>query len=255
MTPAQLSEAVLRSVREAAERGELGAVREVPERVGLRARGARAWGTGIALGLAARGGVPAGEVARAVRARLDGLPGVADVEVTAGGFLTVRLGEDADAALLREILQRPNAPTSEEDPARDAARWAAAAGGDPGGALLVQREENPLFRARYAHARARGVARGARALGVRPEPAGAAFAGREERALLEALGEDGLGPVRQLLAVAGAFLETERARPALPVGDEPAGAAHGARVALALAAGAVLARRLGELGISAPEHA
>ncbi|RKN09394.1 DALR anticodon-binding domain-containing protein [Streptomyces radicis] len=248
MTPAQLTRAVLSSA------SELG-VADVPGGVRLAPRGARAWGTGIALRLAGPVGVPAVEVARALRARLVNAPGVHAVEVSARGFLTIELGADADAALLAEILQRPAPEPLSDDPARDVARWAEAAGGAPE-ALLVQREENPLFRVRYAHARSRALVRGAHALGVRPDPRGARFddaPAAPERALLTALGEQ-VGNVRRLLAVADAFLRVERERPTLPVGDEKPSAVHRARLALAQAAGAVLADGLHRMGISAPDH-
>jgi arginyl-tRNA synthetase len=124
----------------------------------------------------------------------------------------------------------------------------------------VQREENPLFLVRYAHARARALERGARALGVRPEPRAVAYAHPRERELLGLLGEpvapepSGGRLARRLRLVADAFLETERARPTLPAGDEKPGAAHRARLALAQATGVALAGGLRELGISAPER-
>ncbi|WP_063784267.1 DALR anticodon-binding domain-containing protein [Streptomyces sp. SBT349] len=249
MTPAQLSRAVLSSA------SEFGAT-ALPGGARLRPRGVRAWGTGIALRLAGPAGVPAVEVARTLRERLVNAPGVRAVEVTGGGFLTIELGEDADAALLREILARPRPAPLPDDPARDVARWAAAAGGRAE-ALLMQREENPLFRVRYAHARTRSLVRGGLALGVEPEAEGARFESAPERALLTALGEqvgNVRGNVRRLVAVGDAFLETERARATLPVGDEKPGAVHRARLALAQAAGAVLADGLHRLGISAPDH-
>jgi arginyl-tRNA synthetase len=243
VTPAQLSDAVCRFARDLGVAG-------VPARAQLRPRGEREWGTGIALRLAGPAGLPAAEIARGLRERLAGAAGVRAVEIDGRGFVNIRLGEETDAELLREILSAPRPPELPEDPARDAARWAAAAGGvDP----LVQREENPLFRVRYAHARGRALERGGRALGVTPEPGAAVLPHRAERALLTALGEQ-VESVRRLVAVADAFLEVERVRPALPVGDEKPGAAHRARLALAQAAGAVLAGGLYRLGISAPEY-
>ncbi|ARQ68449.1 DALR anticodon-binding domain-containing protein [Streptomyces marincola] len=243
MTPELLSEALLRSAR------ELGFAR-VPERAVLRPRGAREWGTGIALTLAGPAGLSGPEAAARLRERLVAQPGVRGVEISGPGFLNIRLGEEADAALLRAVLARPAPPALPEDPARDAAAWAAAAGGR---GLLVQREENPLFRVRYAHARTRALLRGGRALGVRPDPGAAAFDAPAERALLALLGERARS-ARHLVRVADALLATERARSSLPVGDEKPSAAHRARLALAQAAGAVLAGGLYRLGISAPDH-
>lgn len=147
---------------------------------------------------------------------------------------------------------------------RDAGRWALlypAAHDRPrgGGEHLVQREGNPLFRVRYAHARARAATRNAADLGftAAPGPVG-------ERELLAALADhprvlaaaaDHRAPdrlARHLVAVADAalpFLPT-----VLPRGGEKPSAAHRARLALAEAVGAVLAGGLALLGIDAPDH-
>ncbi|WP_326596557.1 DALR anticodon-binding domain-containing protein [Streptomyces sp. NBC_01803] len=256
MTPAQLSRAVLRSAR------ELGVAGPLPDRVQLRPRGDGIWGTAIALRLAGAAGLSADDVARGIGERLVAVPGVRGVEVREGGFLQITLAEGHQADLLRELTDGPapgNPPEQlpeqlPEDPANDAARWAEAAGGP---VSLVQRDENPLFRVRYAHARAQALLRGGRALGLAPEPGAAVLAHRSERALLAALGEQVTGGermARRLLLVADAFLATERERSALPVGDEEPAARHRARLALARAAALVLARGLRELGISAPDH-
>ncbi|MBT2902108.1 DALR anticodon-binding domain-containing protein, partial [Streptomyces sp. McG3] len=59
---------------------------------------------------------------------------------------------------------------------------------------------------------------------------------------------------RQLEAVAHAFFDFHDSCPSLPAGDEKPSAAHRARLALAEAAGTVLAGGLSLLGIRAPEH-
>ncbi|MFI6859878.1 ArgS-related anticodon-binding protein NrtL [Streptomyces sp. NPDC050421] len=59
---------------------------------------------------------------------------------------------------------------------------------------------------------------------------------------------------RHLEAVARAFLDFHDAASPLPVGDEKPSAAHRSRLALAEAAGTVLAGGLSLLGISAPRH-
>ncbi|MER6168242.1 ArgS-related anticodon-binding protein NrtL [Streptomyces violaceorubidus] len=150
---------------------------------------------------------------------------------------------------------------------RDAARWALlhpAAHDLPrtGEEHLVQRESNPLFRVRYAHARARAAARNAADLGFTAAP-GPLGAGAEQE-LLAALADhprvlaaaavhrapDRLA--RHLVTVADAalpFLPT-----VLPRGGEKPSAAHRARLALAEAVGAVLAGGLALLGIDAPDH-
>ncbi|MFB8144913.1 ArgS-related anticodon-binding protein NrtL [Streptomyces parvus] len=156
----------------------------------------------------------------------------------------------------------------------DAARWGLlrAAGHDRaalGPELLVQGEANPLFRVRYAHARARALTRGAALLGFTSEPAedvrSAAY-DRAARPLLDLIadhpgvllaGARHRAPdrvARQLEAVAHAFFDFHDSCPPLPAGDEKPSAAHRARLALAEAAGTVLAGGLSLLGIRAPEH-
>lgn len=150
---------------------------------------------------------------------------------------------------------------------RDAGRWALlhpAAHDLPrtGEEHLVQRESNPLFRVRYAHARARAAARNAADLGFTAAP-GPLGAGAEQE-LLAALADhprvlaaaaDHRAPdrlARHLVTVADAalpFLPT-----VLPRGGEKPSAAHRARLALAEAVGAVLAGGLALLGIDAPDH-
>ncbi|MFJ1638234.1 ArgS-related anticodon-binding protein NrtL [Streptomyces sp. NPDC086796] len=150
----------------------------------------------------------------------------------------------------------------------DAARWAllrAAPHDRPrdtgGGALLVQQEGNPLFRVRYAHARIRALGRNARQLGF-----GAAYEESVDAPELAALLADHPGVLaaaarhrepdrvaRQLEALAHAFFVFHDSASPLPVGDEKPSAAHRSRLAVAEAAGTVLAGGLSLLGISAPE--
>ncbi|MGW2236561.1 ArgS-related anticodon-binding protein NrtL [Streptomyces sp. NPDC001759] len=170
-----------------------------------------------------------------------------------------------------------------EDPAPlgpDAARWALlypAAHDRPRITAdhLVQRESNPLFRVRYAHARTRALGRNAAALGFAAEPGDPAFEGnlhahprnapaQNLAPLLTALADhprvlaraaahrapDRLA--RHLVTVADAVLPFLPA--VLPLGEEKPSAAHRARLALAEAAGTVLAGGLSLLGIDAPDH-
>ncbi|GAA1417244.1 DALR anticodon-binding domain-containing protein [Streptomyces thermospinosisporus] len=127
---------------------------------------------------------------------------------------------------------------------------------------LSQREGNPLFRVRYAHARTRALLRNAADLGFRPEPGPVTEPAAPE--LLAVLGDhprilraaaDRRAPdrlARHLVTVADAL------RPllptVLPLGAEKPSAAHRARLALAEAAGTVLAGGLSLLGIDAPDH-
>ncbi len=163
---------------------------------------------------------------------------------------------------------------------RDAGRWALlhpAAHDRPrvGDQHLVQRESNPLFRVRYAHARARAATRNAADLGFMAEPGPVTGSGSGTPTvttpladaapeLLAALADhprvlaaaaDHRAPdrlARHLVTVADAalpFLPT-----VLPRGGEKPSAAHRARLALAEAVGTVLAGGLALLGIDAPDH-
>ncbi|MFJ7074756.1 ArgS-related anticodon-binding protein NrtL [Streptomyces sp. NPDC098781] len=177
---------------------------------------------------------------------------------------------------------------------RDAARWALLhpAGHDRpriDDEHLVQRESNPLFRVRYAHARTRALSRNAADLGFDAEPGDVRLnldlnidlaprdvrhhphphARRPQHAtphhpLIPLLADhprtltqaaahrapDRLA--RHLVSVADAVLPLLPA--VLPRGAEKPSAAHRARLALAEAAGTVLAGGLSLLGIDAPDH-
>ncbi|MFF3451546.1 ArgS-related anticodon-binding protein NrtL [Streptomyces sp. NPDC002667] len=212
------------------------------------------------------------------------------IVATQGGRAEVRHAEPVN-------LRPVPAP---EDPAllgHDAARWALlhpAAHDRPriSADHLLQRESNPLFRVRYAHARTRALRRNAAALGhshrhdshsragvlvavgvpsdasgtgVSPAPVPAGFGTTPaETDLLAALADyphalrlaaRDRAPdrvARHLVVTADAVLGFQYT--VLPLGDEKPSAAHRARLALAEAAGAVLAGGLSLLGISAPEY-
>ncbi|MEU6401217.1 ArgS-related anticodon-binding protein NrtL [Streptomyces sp. NPDC046985] len=211
---------------------------------------------------------------------------------------------------------------------RDAGRWALL---QPAGhdrprideTHLLQREGNPLFRVRYAHARTRALLRNAADLGFAPEPgalgrptsatdpmgAASCLAGQQDPTRHEyparhenptrhpdparpenptrhadparhgnppshgdPTGQDLLAALSdhpRVLAQAGAHRAPDRlARHlvavadavlpllpgVLPLGEEKPSAAHRARLALAVAAGTVLAGGLSLLGIDAPDH-
>ncbi|MEU5255287.1 ArgS-related anticodon-binding protein NrtL [Streptomyces longwoodensis] len=192
----------------------------------------------------------------------------------------------ADGTLVLRPLPAPEDPTALGP---DAARWALlhpAPHDRPriSADHLVQRESNPLFRVRYAHARTRAVHRNAADLGFAPQPArspqSTADADAPANADLDTLTEttllrlladhprllssvvpaDATRPdpgtpsrlTRHLVVLADAvipFLPT-----VLPRGAEKPSAAHRARLALADAVGAVLAGGLSLLGIDAPDH-
>ncbi|MEV6958651.1 ArgS-related anticodon-binding protein NrtL [Streptomyces sp. NPDC051207] len=180
-------------------------------------------------------------------------------------------------------IQPAPAPADPTPLGRDAARWALlhpASHDRPriGEEHLVQRESNPLFRVRYAHARTRALLRNAADLGFTPEPGplagpstGARTAGPgnspREATPAPLLTTLAIHPrilataatahapdrlARHLVDVADAVLSFLPA--VLPVGEEKPSAAHRARLALAEAAGAVLAGGLSLLGIDAPDH-
>ncbi|MFE5722008.1 ArgS-related anticodon-binding protein NrtL [Streptomyces erythrochromogenes] len=126
--------------------------------------------------------------------------------------------------------------------------------------LLVQAEASEFFRVRYAHARSRALVRNAEQLGFHPE------AGEvdDAPALLRLLADHPLvieaaahhrAPerlTRHLVELADALLDFQYR--VLPQGDEKPSAAHRARLALAEAAGTVLAGGLALLGMDAPER-
>ncbi|MEU2823638.1 ArgS-related anticodon-binding protein NrtL [Streptomyces bacillaris] len=185
-----------------------------------------------------------------------------------------------------ELLERLGPDAARWGLLRPAAHDRAPLGPD----LLVQGEANPLFRVRYAYARTRALTRNAASLGFDSEPEDVAPAGpgtgRDSgpyvgsapyadpapygeppaRPLLDLLA-DHPGVLlaaarhrapdrvaRQLEAVAHAFFAFHDSCPPLPMGDEKPSAAHRSRLALAEAAGTVLAGGLSLLGISAPAH-
>lgn len=129
---------------------------------------------------------------------------------------------------------------------------------------LVQRESNPLFRVRYAHARTRALTRNAAALGCTGDPGDVpedvpggdelvgALAGYPAVLTQAALHRAPDRLARHLVTTADAFLAFQHT--VLPLGDEKPSAAHRARLALAEAAGTVLAGGLSLLGISAPDY-
>lgn len=161
------------------------------------------------------------------------------------GELLARLGSDATRWGLLRPAGHDRAPLGDE--------------------LLVQGEDNALFLVRYAHSRVHALTRGAALLGCAGDP-GQEAVGAEAHALAALVADhpavlaaaarhhapDRLA--RHLEAVAQAFFDFHDAASPLPVGDEKPSAAHRSRLALAEAAGTVLAGGLSLLGISAPRH-
>ncbi|MET7538281.1 ArgS-related anticodon-binding protein NrtL [Streptomyces sp. NPDC005507] len=209
---------------------------------------------------------------------------VAEQSATPGAQANVVVhGETAEPSAAQVVNLRPvPAPSDPAVLGRDASRWALllpAAHDRPriDDEHLAQRESNPLFRVRYAHSRTRALTRNAAALGFTAElgdvrdndtatDAGDATRARANTAapLHTALSSyprtltlaathhapDRLA--RQLVVVADALLGFQHT--VLPQGEEKPSAAHRARLALAEAAGTVLAGGLSLLGIDAPEQ-
>ncbi|MCK8677441.1 ArgS-related anticodon-binding protein NrtL [Streptomyces lichenis] len=202
-----------------------------------------------------------------------------DVELVHGGGVRERVYAEAVRGLLAaqgaDVRVREGKDVSvvvrgaHYDPrglGADACQWALLrpAAGDrvlDGPPLLVQGESNPLFVVRYAHARARALVRNAAEWGFAGEWAGDEIGGArlgglivEYPGVLEAAARlrapDRVA--RALEAVADALLDFQHG--VLPMGEEKPSAAHRSRLALAEAAGTVLAGGLALLGVSAPDH-
>ncbi|MFF6997332.1 ArgS-related anticodon-binding protein NrtL [Streptomyces sp. NPDC008313] len=209
------------------------------------------------------------------RADITPVPGPVPVTVPVSGGSAAPAPAPHSRPTTHVTLRPHPAPRDPAPLGPDAARWALLhpAGHDRprvGGDVLVQRESNPLFRVRYAHARVRALLRNAADLGFGPVPGEVSGAGEPPSevpgtgALVGALAgypvalraaavqraPDRLA--RHLVAVADALLGFQHT--VLPLGDEKPSAAHRSRLALAEAAGTVLAGGLTLLGIDAPEH-
>ncbi|MEU0060442.1 ArgS-related anticodon-binding protein NrtL [Streptomyces sp. NPDC006334] len=217
----------------------------------------------------------------------------AEVLADALGRIVAAQGGRVDVLHREPVNLRP--VPSPEDPAPlglDAGRWALlhpAPHDRPRITAdhLVQREANPLFRVRYAHARARALRRNARALGFAADdhthrPAGVHTPLPADVHTPHPADTPGAHPLLTLLADYPRVLGTVASLPhpdgigapsrlsrylldladtalpffvtVLPRGDEKPTAAHRARLALAEAVGTVLAGGLTLLGIDAPDH-
>ncbi|WP_330356227.1 ArgS-related anticodon-binding protein NrtL [Streptomyces chartreusis] len=204
-----------------------------------------------------------------------------------------RQGDETGARATRHRSVAPNLPHYAVRPVpapldplflgRDAARWALLHPAEHDRPRvtdehLVQRESNPLFRVRYAYARTRALTRNAADLGFNAEPGPVEPSTGQFTDQLTSQSPAPLTPhplqtaladhprvlaqaaahrapdrlARHLVAVADAVLPLLAV--VLPRGAEKPSAAHRARLALAEAAGAVLAGGLSLLGIDAPEH-
>lgn len=110
MTPAELSEAVLESLRAAVEAGELQVALPAEVRVERpKSKEHGDWATNVALQLAKPAGRPPREVAELIAARLREHAGVSAVEVAGPGFLNVRLEAGAAGELARAVVEAGSA--------------------------------------------------------------------------------------------------------------------------------------------------
>ncbi|MGP9018542.1 ArgS-related anticodon-binding protein NrtL [Streptomyces sp. BR1] len=194
------------------------------------------------------------------------------IELLRSQGATADISPDGDERL--HVLPEPALP---DLVGPEAARWAhlRAAPHDrpaPAAELLAQRDSNPYFRVRYAYARTRALTRNAHALGFTSAPGDlgheasptASAAHHAATGLLTHLADhpptllraaELRAPdrvARHLEGVADALLDFQHC--VLPLGDEKPLAAHRARLALAEAAGAVLAGGLSLFGIRVPEY-
>ncbi|MDQ1713003.1 MAG: arginyl-tRNA synthetase, partial [Frankiaceae bacterium] len=106
MTPAELSDLVVRAVRQAVEAGELSV--EVPASAVVerpRQRDHGDYATNVALQLAKPAGRPPRDVAEVVARHLTAFDGVERVDVAGPGFLNITLADDALGRLAGTVVE------------------------------------------------------------------------------------------------------------------------------------------------------
>ncbi|MGW6537422.1 ArgS-related anticodon-binding protein NrtL [Streptomyces sp. NPDC055051] len=193
-------------------------------------------------------------------------PAEARASVVVGCLIGLLRGQGADADTAAGG-ERPYVHPGADETAllgTDAARWRllrAAPQDRPldGPPLLARHERNALFRVRYAHSRARRLLVNGAQLGVLPaydtdveDPLAGLLRDHPDVLLAAARHRAPDRVARHLEAVADALLGFQHT--VLPLGDEKPSVAHRSRLALAEAAGTVLAGGLSVLGISAPDR-
>lgn len=240
--PALVTDAIIRDIAVRDVRGGAAHVLPADESgLGLRERVVR---RSVLRIVCAQGGserdLPAAGPSSAPAAGLPAAPAVAPV-AQRDGDVVARYGADAACWAMLAVPARETPSFSDEQ-------------------LLVQGEASEFFRVRYAHARSRALVRNAGQLGFHPEAGDV----DDAPALLRVLADHPLvleaaahhrAPerlVRGLVELADALLDFQYR--VLPQGDEKPSAAHRARLALADAAGTVLAGGLALLGMDAPER-
>jgi arginyl-tRNA synthetase len=206
---------------------------------------------------------------KAVAAAFDGDPGI--VEVLIGQFVNlvrdgapVRMSKRAGTVITLDDLV--------EAVGVDAARYALIRSSVDAtldidlGLWSRRTNDNPVFYVQYAHARLASLARNAADLGVEPGGEVGLLDHPREGELIRTLGEfprivrssaelrEPHRVARYLEELAGAYHRFYDSCRVLPLGDEPAGELHRARLALSMATRQVLANGLGLLGVSAPDR-
>jgi arginyl-tRNA synthetase len=107
VTPEQLSSAIVRALAALTDDGTLTLPGGVPERVVVERPKVREHGdyaTNVALQLAKKAGVAPRELASLLAARLEGVQGIASVEVAGPGFLNIRVAAEAQGAVAAQVV-------------------------------------------------------------------------------------------------------------------------------------------------------
>ncbi len=251
------------------------------------------YATNVALQAGKKAGVAPREFASWLAHELIQRHAVRSAEVAGPGFLNLWLGADAQGEIVAQVLAAGARYGTGQQPDRlpafagaeanmvdlveavgvDAARYALvrsphASTTDIDRYLWAKRtSDNPVFSVQYAHARLASLARNAADLGISSTGAQLELLGHErEGELIRTLGEfprivaraaqlsEPHRVARYLEELAGAYYQFSDSCRVLPLGAQPPGPLHAARLALCEATRQVLANGLGLLGVSAPER-
>ncbi|MDF9815677.1 arginyl-tRNA synthetase [Streptomyces sp. SPB162] len=178
VTPAELSRAVLSTVRRAVAADELRVA--VPERISVQRPprpGCGDYATNVALQLAGAAGQAPREVAEVLRKRLAAEPGIAQVVIAGPGFLNITLDAAAYGDVVRKVLEQGSAYGSGDSLACTYVNLVH--DGEPRAVLVVE------VLTRLLRACGAGISQAEPPEPLSPRPAGATAAELRER-----LGED-----------------------------------------------------------------
>ncbi len=251
------------------------------------------YATTVALQTGKKAGVAPRELAGWLAQELTQRPGVRSAEVAGPGFLNLWLGTQAQGEIVAQVLAagprygagpQPVRPPACGGTAVTMAELVEAVGVDAARYALVRSphaspididldrwakrtSDNPVFSVQYAHARLASLARNAADLGISSTGAQYGLLRHErEGELIRTLGEfprivtcaaqlrEPHRVARYLEELAGAYHRFYDSCRVLPLGEQPPGPLHAARLALCEATRQVLANGLGLLGVSAPER-